>query len=101
MLGGAGAGIGFLMLVLYLLLIVNEGNNTVWEVAPWALAMAAASGAAAVGVATARHRLLLFAGVIFILIGFPAIFSVGFPLLVAGLLCLLASSHAITRPETL
>ncbi len=99
MLSGAAAGLGFLMLVLYLVLIMNEGDDTVGEVAPWALAMAVASAVAAVGAATARHRLVFFAGVIFIVIGVPAIFSIGFPLIVAGLLSVLTSSHPTARPE--
>ena len=101
MLGGIGAGTGFLTLVLYLVLILNEGDDTVWEVAPWALAMAAASSAAAVGAATDRHRLVFFAGVIFMVIGVPAIFSVGFPLILAGLLCVLASPRRTARPDAL
>lgn len=98
MFAGVGAGIGFLMLVVYFVAIISEGNDTVWEIAPWVLAMTGASSTAAVGSATARHRLVLFAGVIFILIGVPAIFSVGAPLVIAELLFLLASSPAMASP---
>ncbi|MEO7837705.1 MAG: hypothetical protein ABIS21_08725 [Acidimicrobiales bacterium] len=54
MLGGVGAGLGFLTLVLYLVLILNEGDDTFWQVAPWALGVAAAAAATVVGAATAR-----------------------------------------------
>lgn len=92
-----GAGLGFLVLALYLVLILGEGDDSLLEVGPWALAMAAASAAAAVGVATSRHRPVFLSGVVFMVIGVPAISSVGLPLVVAGLLCLLASSYR-TRP---
>ena len=101
MFGGVGAGIGLLVLVLYVILIMNEGDDTLREVAPWAVTMGAASAAAAVGAATARHRLVFLGGVVFIVIGVPAIFSVGLPLIVAGLLCLLASSHSTAGPKPL
>jgi drug/metabolite transporter (DMT)-like permease len=91
LLGGGAAAIGALTLVLYLALIVNEGDDGVLEVAPWALAMAVASAAAAAGAVAARRRLVALGGVVFLVTGLPAIFSVGLPLLVAGLLCLLAS----------
>jgi hypothetical protein len=100
-LGGIGAGMGFLTLVLYLVLILNDGDDKLWEVAPWVLAMAAASSAAAAGAATGRRRPVFFAGAIFMVIGVPAIFSVGFPLIVASLLCVLASRRAIPRPDVL
>jgi hypothetical protein len=37
----------------------------------------------------------------FIVIGVPAIFSVGLPLIIAGLLCVLASSRASAKPQAL
>ncbi len=78
MLGGVGASPGVLALV-YLILIVNERDDAVLDVAPWAVAMAVASVGAAVGAATARHRLLFLAGVIFIAIGIPASIRLTFP----------------------
>ena len=89
------------MLVVYVTLIMYEDDDAVLEVAPWAVAMATASGAAAVGAATARHRLVFLAGVVFIVVGIPAIFSVGLPFIVAGLLCLRGSSPAFGRAEPL
>ena len=84
------------MLVVYLALIVGEGDDTFWEVAPWAIAITTASGVAAAAAVAAQSRhgaqLRLVAGLMFLVIGVPAIFSVGFPLIVAGILCLLASS---------
>ena len=98
LLGGVGAAIGLLMLVVYLALIINEGDDSFLDVAPWAFAIVTASGAAATGAAAAPGRLgarlMLLAGLMFLVIGIPAIFSVGFPLILAGLLCLLASSAA-------
>lgn len=53
---------------------------------------------AATGTATAQSRigapLMLSAGLMFVVIGVPSIFSIGVPLIVAGILCLLASSLA-------
>ncbi len=89
-LAALGAGLGALTLVAYAALILSEGNDSLAEVAPWALAMAAATGTAAWGSVTARRTLVRVGGVIFLVIGVPAIFSVGLPLLVAGVLCLLA-----------
>ncbi len=100
LLAGVGASIGVLVLVVYVILIMNEDDDTVLEVAPWAVTMATASTAAAVGAATARRRLVFLAGVVFIVVGIPAVFSVGLPLIVAGVVCLAGSSRAFGRGES-
>lgn len=94
-MGGVGAAIGALVLVVYLVLITNEGDDSFWEVAPWVTAIGVATGSAAIGTAAPRRlggRLMVLAGFMFVAIGTPAIFSVGSPLILAGLLCLVASS---------
>lgn len=95
-MGAMGAAIGLVMFVVYLALIVSEGDDSFWEVAPWAVAIAAATGlaafAAARGPAPRRAGLMRTAGLLFLAIGLPAIFSVGVPLILAGILCLSASA---------
>ncbi len=95
-MGGVGGAIGALVLVVYLVLITNEGDDSFWEVAPWVTGIGVATASAAIGTVAAPRRLgrrlMLIAGVMFVAIGVPAIFSVGSPLILAGVLCLVASS---------
>lgn len=97
-IAGTAAGMGALTLLVYLSIIINEANDSALEVLPWAIWMAAASSAAALGALKSWNPPLLVAGILFVLIGLPAIFSVGLPLIVAGVLCL--SAYSPSRSST-
>lgn len=88
---GVGAVLGLVTLVAYLALIAAEGDDDLLEVLPWAAAMGTGLVMASLGVALARPSLVGLAGGLLVLVGMPAIFSVGLPLMVGGVLCLVAS----------
>ena len=79
--GAVGAAIGLVMFVIYLALIISEGDDSFWEVAPWAAGIATATGLAASattgGPARRRTGLMRMAGLLFLVIGVPAIFLLG------------------------
>jgi len=82
--------VGLITLGIYVAVLVGEGNNTVSEVAPWAVAMLIASVLALVGANASDRTLarftLLSAGVLFGVLGVLAIFSVGVLLLGASVM---------------
>ena len=84
-----GAAIlGFAMSAVYVTLIVAEGNNSLLEVLPWALAMATGAVIAFVSAHVADRRiarnLLLGATALFGVIGAISLFSVGLGFLLAA-----------------
>jgi hypothetical protein len=84
-----GAAIlGFAMLTVYVTLIVAEGNNSLFEVLPWALLMAAGAVVAFASAHVADRRtarnLLLGAAALFGVIGALSLFSIGFGFLLAA-----------------
>jgi hypothetical protein len=93
--GIVGGVIGLATLAAYLAIIVSEGDDSAGEVVPWAAAMALAGTAAVAGSLSTPRRhgqsLLRAAAVGFIVVGLLAIFSIGLPLLIAGVLCLVTS----------
>jgi len=80
--------VGLIILGIYIAVLVDEGNSTVSEVAPWAGAMLVASVLALVGARASDGTLaritLLTATVLFGVLGVLAIFSVGILLLGAS-----------------
>jgi hypothetical protein len=86
-----------LVLGVYLGLILNEGDDTVAEVAPWMVAIAVACAAAVVGSSVGSgasgQRLLRVAAGMFFVLGLLSLFSIGLPLVVAGVLCLATSER--------
>jgi len=80
--------VGFAMLAVYLSVIVAEGNNSLFEVLPWALLMAtgAVVAFASAHVADLRmaRNLLLGATALFGVIGAVSLFSIGLGFLLAA-----------------
>ena len=89
----AAAVLSLVMLVAYLWIMNQESDRAVaWFLA--ALILGAA--AAAYGASTAsphRRSVLLVGGLVLAAVGVLAILSIGFPILVAGILCLLAAAR--------
>ena len=84
-----GAAIlGFAMLAVYVTLIVAEGNNSWFDVLPWALLMAAGSAVAFASAQVVDRRmarnLLLGAAALFGVIGALSLFSIGLGFLLAA-----------------
>lgn len=94
--------LGFVMVGIYLVLVLGEGNNSFIAVAPWVVAMSLAAVLALIGAVSESDRrsrtLLLFAAVIFLVIGVVSIFSLGIGFLVAGALALFAAND-LPRPN--
>lgn len=93
--------LGFVMLAIYLTLIVNE-NGSIVEALPWALVMAIAPAAAAasilMGDPRSARRVMIFAVILFAVLGFLAILSIGIGFLVTaavGIGAVRESSRAI------
>ena len=84
----AAGAFGLVTLGIYIAALVNEGNNTISEVAPWLAAMIVASALALVGAKasdrTVARRMLLAAAILFGVLGMLAIFSVGILFLAAS-----------------
>jgi hypothetical protein len=84
----SAAILGFAMLAVYVTLIVAEGNNSLFEVLPWALLMAAGAVVAFVSAHVADRRmarnLLLSATALFGVIGAVSLFSIGLGFLLAA-----------------
>ena len=86
----AAGVVGLITLGIYIAILVSEGNNTIFEVAPWVGAMIVASVLALVGAKannrTVAKRTLLAATVLFGVLGVLAIFSIGILLLGASVM---------------
>lgn len=84
----SAAILGFAMLAVYVTLIVAEGNNSLFEVLPWALLMAAGAVVAFASAHIADRRmarnLLLGATALFGVIGAVSLFSIGLGFLLAA-----------------
>ena len=79
------------MLVVYLSILRQEdGEPALWAVAALVLG-AAASGYGAVRRAPRRRPALVAAGLVLLVLGVLAILSIGLPIVVAGVLCLVAA----------
>ncbi len=86
-----GAAIAIGTLVLYVALIIGEGNNTFWDVAPVVAILLVAIHAAVLGAFLPRHRrnLALVAGAILLVVGVLGIFSIGLLMIAAAACCFL------------
>lgn len=94
--GAAALVVG--MLVVYLRLIHQQaGEPVAWFVGALVFGAAAAGYGASTG-SPHRDAALLVAGLVLTAAGMLAILSIGLPILVAGALCLLASSRARRAP---
>jgi hypothetical protein len=82
------AVLGFAMLAVYVTLIVAEGNNSLFEVLPWAMTMATGAVIAFASAHVADRRvarnLLLGATALFGVVGAISLFSVGLGFLLAA-----------------
>jgi hypothetical protein len=97
-LASAGALVAFAVTAVYVVAIGEEGDDTLWEVAPWAVAMLAGSGAAVFAATTGDDRQgrtsALVATVVLGALGLVSILSVGVGFLLAALLTALAAAAA-------
>jgi len=98
----AAAVLGLVTVGIYVTVLSSEGSHSVWQVAPWAGMMLAASGLALAGGVT-HHRMLakgalLTAIVLFAVLGFLALFSIGFLLASAAGLAAVAFAQ-VARDE--
>lgn len=93
LLAAASATIALTMLVVYLLLIAHQGN----EPAIWFLAALGVAILLAAYGATGPHRTaLIAAGALLIALGLVGILSIGLPILVAGVLAMVAAARRAT-----
>jgi cytochrome bd-type quinol oxidase subunit 2 len=81
------------MLVAYLLLVHSQsGSPAVWAVAVLVVAVAGTAYATSRR-ASYRRRVLVLCAVLLVALGFLAILSIGLPILLAGLLCMIAAAR--------
>lgn len=89
----AAAALGLVMIAVYLWLLGNEGDPpVVW----YLIALTAATLLAAYGAVRAapRRRIaLIVAGAVMVVLGLLGIFSIGSPILIAGVLALAAAAR--------
>jgi hypothetical protein len=97
-LAGAGAAVALGMTVLYVAVIVEEGDDTFWSVAPWAVAMLAGAGVALFAATTGDDRRArgsaILATVLLGALGVVSILSIGLGFLLAAALAALAAAAA-------
>lgn len=76
------------MLAVYLILMVSEGNNTLFDVLPWAILMTIAPGLAVASVVVSGPRLarnlLIGAAALFGVLGLVSLLTIGFGFLLAA-----------------
>lgn len=95
--------IGLASLITYLLLIVGEGNNSIGQVAPWALLFGVPSGSAlwaARQEGSQARAALLVSATVFSAIGIVAILSIGALFLGAGVAAAIAAMRVSSTDET-
>jgi len=99
-LAAAGAGMALSTAAGYVGLMRSEGDAPAW----WFLSLLLAGGALALYAArlgaARRNGALLVAGAVLVLLGLLGIASIGAPLLLAGLLCLVAALRERSRRHT-
>ena len=83
---------------IYVLVIVNEGNNSVWDVFPWAMLMifgtAASLWSALSANASVGRSMAIGAAAVLGIVGLVAMFSVGLGLILAAILAGVAAVKA-------
>jgi hypothetical protein len=99
----ASAVAGVLTTSVYLIVIMMEGNNSVWDVFPWAMLMvvgtAASLWSALSSNASVGRSMAIGAAVVLGVIGVVAMFSVGLGLVVAAILAVVAAARAHSQPS--
>jgi len=94
-----GAVLALVMVVGYLAIMRQESDRPVaWFLAALILG-AAAAGYGTITAAPYRGAALLLAGVVLAAVGVLAILSIGFPILLAGALCLVSAARS-ARPRS-
>jgi hypothetical protein len=87
----------------YLIVIMIEGNNSVWDVFPWAMLMvvgtAASLWSALSSTAAVGRSMAIGAAVVLGVVGVVAMFSVGLGLVVAAILACVAAARAHSQPS--
>ncbi len=98
LLAADAAVLALAMLVVYVSVIREQGG----EVAVWAVVVLVADAAAAAygSVRSSPHRraTLVAAGVLLVALGVLALLTIGLPILLAGLLCLVSAARAPAPP---
>jgi hypothetical protein len=93
----AGAVLAFLVTALYLFLVYAEGGRpSSYAVGILVVAILGAAYAVRMG-AKLRRPVLGVSAVCLFLLGFVALFSIGLPLILAALLCVLGAMRSRTR----
>jgi len=93
------AVLALVIIVVYLWIMRQESDRPVlWFLAALILG-AAAAGYGAITASPHRGAALLLAGVVLAVMGVLAILSIGFPILVAGALCLFSAARS-ARPRS-
>ena len=93
----AGAVLAFLVTALYVFLVLSEGHRPTWY-AVLVLSLAVLGAAYSVPLEARGRRVVLgLAAVVLFLLGFVALFSIGLPLVLAAVLCVLGAFRTRTR----
>lgn len=94
LVAATAAALILIMTVVYLVVMHQQGNQPLVWVLIVLLGGAVLTGYGARIASRHRRVALLWAGMVMTVLGFLAIFSIGYPLLAAGVLCLVAASRA-------
>jgi len=98
-LAALSALIALLMTVVYVAVIRSQGDDSpAWWVLAVLIGAAGLAGAGARQDTARRAPMLAVAGALLLLLGFLAIFSIGLPVVAAGLLALVAAVRASQGP---
>lgn len=99
----ASAVAAALTTAVYLIVIVNEGNNPVWDVFPWAMLMVVGTAASLWSAlshnASVGRSMAIGAAVVLGVVGVIAMFSIGLGLVVGAILAGVAAAKA-EQPAT-
>ena len=89
------------MLAVYVTLIIAEGNNSFFEILPWALLMGTASAIAFASAHVVEPRyarnLLMGAAALYVIIGAVSILSIGFGFLLAAAAAAIGSTRLSSK----
>ena len=93
----AAAALAFLVTAFYVFLVLSEGNRPSWY-AVLVLSLAVLGATYSVPLeARGRRAVLGVAAVLLFLLGFVALFTIGLPLVLAAVLCVLGAFRTPTR----
>lgn len=94
LLAAAGTAVVLIMTVIYIWVMRQQGDRPLVWVLTVLLGGAVLSGYGAMNSSWYRRAALLIAGVLLTILGILAILSIGYPILAAGILCLIAGARA-------